>query len=55
MKFVPDFYMDFTYIGAIPVFVDVDENTLCIDSKIEKVITKSKAIIAVDLLGIASI
>ena len=41
------------YIGAIPVFVDVDENTLCIDSKkIEKAINKkTKAIIAVDLLG----
>ncbi len=41
------------YIGAIPVFVDVDENTLCIDTtKIEKVINKkTKAIIAVDLLG----
>ena len=41
------------YIGAQPVFVDIEPNTWCIDSKdIEKHITdKTKAILVVDLYG----
>ena len=41
------------YIGAIPVMVDIDPHTLCIDpSKIESAITdKTKAIIPVHLYG----
>jgi perosamine synthetase len=41
------------YIGAIPVFVDVLEDTWCIDSKsVRKAITqKTKAIIAVHIYG----
>lgn len=41
------------YIGAIPIMVDIDPNTLCIDStKIEEAITdKTKAIIPVHLYG----
>jgi len=41
------------YLGAKPIFVDVDEESLCIDyKKIEsKVTKKTKAIIAVDLFG----
>lgn len=39
--------------GAIPVFVDVDPRTFCVDvNQIEKAITKNtKAIIAVDIFG----
>lgn len=42
-----------SYTGAKPVFVDIDEETLCIDvQQIEKAITaKTKAIIAVHLYG----
>jgi dTDP-4-amino-4,6-dideoxygalactose transaminase len=42
-----------SYAGAKPVFVDVDENTYCLDVKaVEKVITKrTKAIIPVHLYG----
>ncbi len=41
------------YVGAKPIFVDVDPNSLCIDpKKISKFISKkTKAIIAVDLFG----
>jgi perosamine synthetase len=41
------------YVGAEPVFVDVDENTWCIDpSKLENAITsQTKAIIVVHLYG----
>jgi len=41
------------YEGAKPVFVDIDPQTLCIDTdKIEKAITKrTKAILAVDVFG----
>tara|TARA_B100001250_G_scaffold414525_1_gene453552 strand:+ start:4438 stop:5562 length:1125 start_codon:yes stop_codon:yes gene_type:complete len=41
------------YVGAKPVFVDIDEDSLCIDhKKIEKKITKkTKAIISVNLFG----
>ena len=40
------------YLGAKPVFIDIDENTLCLDTNDYKKITKkTKAIIAVDLLG----
>lgn len=40
-------------IGAIPVFVDVDENTYCIDPNLveEKITTKTRAIIVVHLYG----
>lgn len=40
-------------IGAIPVFVDIDKNTMCIDAdEIEKAISpKTKAIMPVHLLG----
>ena len=55
---VPDFTFVATanavkYVGAIPVFADIDEKTLCIDpEKIEKLITpKTKAIIPVHLFG----
>jgi dTDP-4-amino-4,6-dideoxygalactose transaminase len=43
-------------VGAIPVFVDVDPKTFCIDpAKIEKAITsKTKAIVPVHLYGQAS-
>lgn len=42
-----------TYVGAIPVFVDIEENTLCIDiGKIEGAITaKTKAIMVVQFAG----
>lgn len=42
-----------TYVGAVPVFCDVDPNTWCIDpSKIEQHITKNtKAIMPVHLYG----
>lgn len=42
-----------TYIGATPVFCDIDERTWCLDPvEVEKRITKkTKAIIAVDLYG----
>ncbi|MFW6015660.1 MAG: DegT/DnrJ/EryC1/StrS family aminotransferase [bacterium] len=41
------------YEGAVPVFVDIDPNTLCIDvNKIEDAITeKTKAILPVDVFG----
>jgi len=41
------------YVGATPVFVDVDKDTWCIDAKsVENAITeKTKAIIIVDLYG----
>ena len=41
------------YVGAKPVFVDIDMKTYCIDAeKIEKAITgKTKAIVPVDLAG----
>ncbi len=41
------------YVGAKPVFIDIDENTLCIDyNKIEqKINKKTKAIISVNLFG----
>jgi len=46
----------FTYIGARPIFVDIDEDTYNIDtSKIEKAITKrTKAIMPVHLYGQAA-
>jgi perosamine synthetase len=42
-----------TYVGATPVFVDVDEHTWCIDiDRVQAAITsRTKAIIAVDLYG----
>ena len=41
------------YIGASPVFVDIDIDTWCIDAKLveQKITRKTKAIIAVDLHG----
>ena len=55
---VPDFtwvasVSPIKYVGAKPVFVDIDKNTLCIDhTKIQKKITKkTKAIISVNLFG----
>lgn len=44
------------YLGADPIFVDIDPKTLCIDSKkIEKFITKrTKAIIPVHFAGLPS-
>lgn len=41
------------YVGATPIFVDVDEDNWCMDpQKIEKIITpKTKGIIAVNLYG----
>ncbi len=41
------------YVGAKPVFVDIDQDTLCIESSnLDKYITKkTKAIISVDLFG----
>ena len=41
------------YIGAKPIFVDIDSKTWCIDTtKIEELITKkTKAIVVVDLYG----
>ncbi len=41
------------YIGAVPIFVDVDKNSWCIDAKsVERAITKkTKAIITVDVYG----
>ena len=41
------------YLGAKPVFIDIDENTLCLDTNDykKKITKKTKAIIAVDLLG----
>ncbi|MEK9628828.1 MAG: DegT/DnrJ/EryC1/StrS family aminotransferase [Nitrospinota bacterium] len=42
-----------TYLGATPVFCDIDPNHWCIDpASLEKLITpKTKAVIAVDLFG----
>jgi len=42
-----------TYVGAIPVFADIDENTWCLSAQsFEKCITsKTKAVIPVDLYG----
>jgi len=41
------------YVGATPVFVDIEEDTLCLDpEKLEKAITpKTKAVIPVHLYG----
>jgi len=41
------------YVGAIPIFVDIDKNSWCISSKsFERAITeKTKAVVVVDLLG----
>lgn len=42
-----------TYLGANPVFVDVDKETLClsVESLKKKINKKTKALIAVDLMG----
>lgn len=42
-----------SYVGATPVFADIDEKTWCIDAKSlkERITTKTKAIITVDLYG----
>lgn len=42
-----------SYVGATPSFVDIDEQTWCLDvAKVEQAITmKTKAVIAVDLYG----
>lgn len=39
--------------GAVPIFADIDEKTLCIDSKsvLSKISSRTKAIISVNLLG----
>lgn len=44
------------FFNAVPVFVDVDENTFCLDPrKVEETVTKkTKAILAVHLLGHAA-
>jgi len=41
------------YVGATPIFVDVKEDTWCMDEKdlLSKVTKKSKAVISVDLFG----
>ncbi len=48
--------MAISYVGAIPVFVDIDSDTLCIDpQKIEEAITsKTKAIMIVHFAGFAA-
>ncbi|CAN2246044.1 WecE Predicted pyridoxal phosphate-dependent enzyme apparently involved in regulation of cell wall biogenesis [actinobacterium SCGC AAA044-D11] len=42
-----------TYLGALPVFADVDEDTWCLSAETirEKITDRTKAVIAVDLYG----
>ena len=41
-----------TSLNAIPVFVDIEEDTFCMDPKItEKITERTKAILVVDIFG----